>query len=362
MFDYEGVADIIQELRRESSTKAKQFILNKHSGYQPWLDYLVEVYNPFVTYGRKGDKNGEQDNLDNLKLCRSVNAGISATSINKAYPGLIPTASKMMKALDMDKLGNKSVSDGFWCGLKYDGNYVNIIVDKTVSYYTSGGHQYSHDNFDMYLQAGYVYMAERISGNGKLGKRRNCTLEGPKGKQYSKAENHYKIFDCVSLVDFEAGLSTIPYHERRQRIPEEYRAEEVWCHDLEDAETMLDKRVAEGYEGLVLKQPDMLWRDSKSRRVDFIKWKRIPTADLECVEEIEGTGNAKGYLGSIRLRDSMDRYVNVGSGLARNIVFPSGAYVGRVVEISYEHINPEGTYVQPRVVNLRLDKSVSGID
>jgi len=133
-------------------------------------------------------------------------------------------------------------------------------------------------------------------------------------------------------------------------------------HSLKEAEDLLDHLVSGGAEGIVMMDPDWFWKDTKSRKPELAKWKKIPTADLLCVEEFEGEGNAQGFLGSIRLRDSLGRYVNVGSGLARDIPFPSRGYVGNVVEISYEHINPNGTYIQPRVEGLRLDKPIEDID
>jgi len=362
MTSQEDLLEIIEELRSSNSKLFKEALLRDHSDNQEWKDYLVEVYNPFITYGESGDKNYNQDNLTNLKLCRSLNAGITAVTINKAYPGLIPTASKMNKAYDY---GKKAKELGFplYAGLKYDGNYVNIITtEASVEFYTSGGHQYVHDNHDLDLPVGFVYMAERIHGLGKLGDRRGCALEGPKGAKFAKEANTYKIFDCVTLADFTEGISVAKYRDRQHLVPAAHKGEEKIFYNLEELEEWLDRLVDQGYEGIVMKQPDWFWKDTKSRKVEFAKWKKIPTADLVCVEEFEGEGNARGFLGSIRLRDSLGRYVNVGSGLARDIPYPCGSFVDRVVEISYEHINPKGTYIQPRVEGIREDKGIDDID
>jgi len=360
--DNDAILDIIQALRSTNSKMEKQVILAENKGFDAWYDYLLAVYNPFRTYGRSGDKDGDQDNLENLKLCRSLNAGISEVTINKVYDNLIPTASKMNKAYDYGKKP-KPLSFPLWAGIKYDGNYVNIVVtDEGEKFYTSGGHEYSHPGHGMDLLEGFVYMAERIYGEGKLGDRRRCSLEGPKGAKVAKSDNHYKIFDCVTLSDFNTGQSVVGYEARRSFIPLKYRGEERHVDCMEELEAFLKEVVDAKLEGLVMKDPDWKWKDTKSRRITFAKWKKIPTADLICVDEIEGTGNAKGYLGSIRLRDSLDRHVNVGSGLTRDISYPCGNYVGRVVEISYEHINPSGTYIQPRVEGLREDKTIDDID
>ncbi len=353
---------IINELRGTSSKLLKEVILRRHADNIEWKEYLLSVYNPFVTYGVTGDKNESQDDLENLKLCRSLNAGVTAVTINKVYPGLIPTASKMMKAYDYGKKP-KPLNFPMYAGIKYDGNYVNIVVTpEDTRFYTSGGHEYSHWEVYLGLPAGFVYMAERIKGEGLLGDRRGCSLEGPKGSQFAKGENTYKIFDCVSLEDFELGSSSVPYQERRGRIPFEHAAGEIIINSIDDAEEWLDGLVSEGIEGLVLKSFDMKWRDSKSRRTDFVKWKKRQTADLLCIEEIEGEGNSKGIIGSLRLRDSLGREFNVGSGLSLNGDLPFGSYVGYVCEIEYEHINPAGTYIQPVVIGIRKDKEIDDID
>ena len=358
-----AILDIIQALRSDNSKLVKLRILGENWDYQPWLDYLEAVYDPFVVYGVSGDKNNHQDDLENLKLCRSVNAGITAVSINKAYPGLIPTASKMMKAYDYGKKPKALPGGGFWAGVKYDGNYVNIVNSTAGGrqFYTSGGHEYTHD-IELHLKEGYVYMAERIHGDGKLGDRRRCSLEGPKGAKFAKIDNHYKIFDVVTIGDFNAGKAVADYDDRKSLIPTEYASEERWCDTLEEAEAWLDELISEGYEGIMMKQPNLYWRDSKSRKVDCCKWKKRLTADLYCIEEVEGEGNSQGIIGSIRLRDAAGLEFSVGSGLSLNGDLPFGSYVGNVVEIGYEHINPEGTYVQPVVVRIRHDKHKTDID
>ena len=359
-----AILDIIQALRSTNSKLEKLRILNENGDYIPWLDYLVDVYDPFVTYGVSGNKNDLQDDLHNLQLCRSVNAGITAVSINKAYPNLIPSASKMMKAYDYGKKARPIPDEGgFWVGVKYDGNYVNIVCSEAggVQFYTSGGHQYTHE-VKLNLREGYVYTAERIHGEGKLGDRRRCSLEGPKGAKFAKIDNHYKIFDVVTIGDFNCDLAIEDYETRRTLIPPEYAGTERWCETLEEAEAWLDELIRLGYEGIMIKLGSLRWRNSKSRKVDCIKWKKRLTADLYCIEELEGVGNSQGIIGSIRLRDAAGLEFSVGSGLSLNGDLPFGSYINNVVEIGYEHINPEGTYVQPVVLGIRHDKSKNDID
>lgn len=355
----DAIFDIIQALRLNNSKLYKKEILRENYDFQPWLDYLVEVYNPFILYGKTGYKNGDQDDLENLKLCRSINAGVTAVTINKIYKNLIPTASKMNKAYDFGKKP-KALDFPLWAAIKYDGNYVNIAVnDEGTKFFTSGGHEYTHD-IELDLSPGFVYMAERIAGEGKLGDRRRCSLEGGVGAKYAKLENSYRIFDCVTLSDFHTGLAVAGYEDRRNFLPNENRADERKFTTMEDLEEWLNALVDIGYEGIVMKDPGWKWKDTKSRTAKFYKWKKRQTADLYCIEELEGEGNSQGIIGSIKLRDSMGRIVSVGSGLSLNGDLPFGSYVGNVVEIEYEHI--ADTYIQPTVVGIRHDKQKEDID
>jgi DNA ligase-1 len=354
--------DIIKELRSDNGKLWKEGVLRKHISNEEWKDYLLSVYSPFITYGHTGDKNGGREDLENLKLCRSIDAGITATTINKVYPGLIPTASKMMKALDLNKKPKK-LSFPLYAGIKYDGNYTNIVVtDGTAKFYTSGGHEYTvRGNHPFTDIPDGVYMAERIGEDGRLGTRRTCNLKGSKPIQYSEG-HEFKVFDCVKLGEFELGESSTKYVSRSMMLTiclALHKALEWLVCSQEELDRLLAKVVKDGYEGLVLKSPDMLWRDSKSRKVDFCKLKQRPTADLYCMEEIEGEGKNEGLIGSLRLVDSSGREVSVGSGMSESDRGAWGSFVNKVIEIEYEQIMD--TYIQPTFICIR-DKCIDDID
>lgn len=360
----QSILAIIKELRADNGKLYKEGILQKHRDNAEWRAYLLAVYNPFETYGVSGDKTNGRDDLDNLKLCRSIDAGITATTINKVYKGLIPTASKMMKAKDkcID-----SIKYPVYAGIKYDGNYTNIVVSNgSPKFYTSGGHEYTvRDSHPFTNVPDGVYLAERIGGDGKLGARRLANLRGSKPIQYSIGHT-FKVFDYLTLDEFNNDKAHHAYKLRNviySRIfcdEQESIGKEELIDSREELEVYMNKVVSQGYEGLVLKQPNMLWRNSKSRKTDFAKYKRRPTADLLCIEEIEGEGKYAGLIGSIMVKDSHGRTFSVGSGLDDNDRNSFGAFVNRVVEIEYEQIMD--TYIQPVFLHIREDKTVEDID
>ena len=368
---------IIHELRSTTSTNAKKLILTINKQNDEWRDYLVAVYNPFIVYGQSGDKINDQDDLENLKLCRSINAGITATTINQVYKKLIPTAAKIMKS----KTGTPDqVVYPCQAEIKYDGHYTVIVVTEKGSFkmYTSGGHEYilpseavAYDELSELPRN--VYMAERIS-DGFLGSRKDVALVGSKldGQlQYCKPDSKFKVFDTVTVEEFDAGKSTTSFRERREILTQiiDYRnlyvaaAGGYVAKTEEEAREFAADVVSQGAEGIMLKQLNTAWRNSKSRKVDFLKYKILHTADLAVTAENAGkTKASQDVIGSLTVTDKNGTLLNVSSGLSDDQRRAWGAYIGNVVEVRYEHKNEDGTYVQPVFLHLRDDKTIDDID
>lgn len=289
---------------------------------------------------------------------------------------------KLNKALDLNKLFieqqkgkllNKHIKFPMYAGIKYDGNYVTVIVDHRGDpiFTTSGGHVYDNDAPTIFDDAPIgVYIAERIGTDGKLGDRRTCSLRGPRGQQTAYGHS-YKVHDVLSLEGYDRGLSKSSYMHRRDTLEsifdKEYIVEDELVNSQEDLDLLLHKVVKAGYEGLMLKSPDWIWKSTKSRTVNLVKYKKRPTVDLLVIGATEGTKKYTGMIGSLRLRDSMGRVVDVGSGISdeQRHLDPS-YFIGKVVEVFYEQIMD--TYIQPTFgdeyegVLIRHDKTEKDID
>jgi len=358
--------EIIKELRATSSTLDKLRILREHKDNHEWRLYLREVYNLFAVYGVSGDKIGGRDDLENLKLCRSIDAGVSTTLINKAYPGLIPTKAKIMKAKDK---AVDQISYPVYTEIKYDGNYTLITrMDDVNRYFTSGGHEYTiGDAEEPNLLIDGVYVAERIYGDGKLGDRRRANLRGTKrgGKlQHAQEGNRFMIFDYLTWDDFNNDISEEPFKLRRARLitaAPDHHVESRILDNREQLDVYMSGVTAEGYEGLMLKNPHHKWRNTKSRTLDVVKYKIRNTADLLCVDELPGeTAKTQDVIGSLLLRDSEGVEVKVSSGLSDSERTSWGCFKDKVVEVGYEQ--KMDTYIQPTFIRVREDKTVEEID
>jgi hypothetical protein len=287
---------------------------------------------------------------------------------------------KIHKALDLNKLFNsqaqgkllkKHITFPIIAGIKYDGNYTVIIKETkdNIRFLTSGGHEYDNDEptifHDDHVALG-VYIAERIGTDGKLGDRTTCALRGPKGKQTAYGHT-YMVHDYISEQDYYNGISEDDADDRMDilvldtGLSSDNVVRTMKLRNQVDLDLYLDKVVKDGYEGLMLKNPYALWKDTKSRTVDMVKYKKRPTADLLCIGCTEGTKKYEGMIGALVLEDSQGRQVSVGSGLTdEDRVYHPDCFIGAVIEIEYEQIID--TYIQPTFIRTRSDKTKEEID
>ena len=263
----------------------------------------------------------------------------------------------------------------YYFSRKYDGHYTQIIYDSEaneVKFFTSGGKEYYLDNVAEYIKGNFldsfhIECEYNYGCEGKLGDRgksaRLTTYRTAHAKCLVVEASDKDIFRVLDRLDmpnsnFRVRISTINVLFRNSRffmVPEQ-----IPVINIADGVERSKKARAEGYEGGMLKHADHLYQEGK-RGNDIIKLKPRPTADLLCVGVTEGEGKYEGMIGSLVLRDSKNRDVNVGSGLddfdrSRKPEY----FIGKVIEIEYEQILD--TYQQPVFKYIRLDKEPINID
>ncbi len=295
---------------------------------------------------------------------------------------------KINKALDINKLFQehakgkllkKQLEFPMYSPIKYDGNYIVAIVDRSKpTFHTSGGLEYTHTDEagDFFAQLpDAVYLAERIYGKGLLGDRNKCNLKGPKHAQTSTGHS-YKVFDIIPIPEYYDGIARLSYESRVNRLTNLLDELELYDNlagkgkyimDQQELDDYLNLVVKGGYEGVMCVQPNWKWADTKSRKVTMCKYKKRPTVDLLVIDALEGTGKYEGLIGSLRLIDSEGKVVDVGSGMSDEDRHQDHDYfIGKVVEVFYEQIVE--TYIQPTFgseyegVLIRHDKTEYGID
>ena len=110
------------------------------------------------------------------------------------------------------------------------------------------------------------------------------------------------------LYDLETSRTTLPniVFSPTFKAVSEARIETILCQQLED-----------GYEGIIIRNPNALYK--RSRNIDIMKWKPMESdyyIITSFTEEKDKFGNPKGRLGSIHCKGDDGTEFDAGSGLS----------------------------------------------
>jgi DNA ligase-1 len=376
---------IVHALRRAKGSNAKLKILKSHSNNFQWIKFLSYTYDSSKNYyvsppadttfiddlcdynemfnvldrlstgnyigqsGRDIAKSASKlyGEVFRLVLAGSINAGVSVTTINKAYPGAIPEF-KVMLAEDV-----VVTKFPILASTKYDGVRVLAFVyaDETILR-TRSGKQLNIDslvrNMSKYPEG--VYDGELVLGNGLQNDRTGITGHVNsvlKGGSTDIPGYSYVIFDYMPLEDWENKNSSKDYLTRLRELNNFHipdisirYSEQTSVNSAKEIESLYEDRIAKGYEGLILRYPEdpYVW----SRSSMLIKKKAIKECVLTCTGVKEGTGKYAGAIGSLLCEGKVEGKVvrvNVGSGLSKFDVFQEPEhYIGSKIEVLYNDV------------------------
>ena len=174
------------------------------------------------------------------------------------------------------------------------------------------------------------------------------------------------LFDILPLKEFQAGKSKLGCADRHKQLVELGKTlkEDSSMFVLEKIEVDLDnkdgqkvyadlnkKAVAEGYEGIMIKDIDAPYESKRSHHM--LKAKPFIEVSLEVVKTEEGTGRNVGKLGALVCQgtdDGKDILVNVGSGLSdvqRETFWETkDRLIGMIAEVRADAVtqNQDGSY------------------
>jgi len=318
---------------------------------------------------------------------KDLRCGVSDKTANKIWPKLIPEYPVMLCNQYDDKTIERIKFPAF-CQLKLDGMRFNAICKKgSVEFRTRNGkhidiHGYLADEF-VELAAGrdivfdgellvydeemYQYLPRQTS-NGILSKSLKGTIADHECERVAAT-----VWDSIPLSNFEKHKCDIPYSARFESLKKDVervtnpKIKLVWNEvvgDVNQAIALFEKFLAEGQEGIILKDIGSPW---ESKRVKHqLKFKGELECDLKVVAWEEGTGKNAGRLGALVLEssDSVVR-VSVGSGFTdgdRDSIKPD--VVGGVVAVKYNaRIKDKKTGVDslflPIFIEIRHDKNTA---
>lgn len=321
--------------------------------------------------------NQEEKELYVQLLSKTVRLGITAKTINKIIPNLIPEW-EVQQAYPIDKYPLKDGTE-FWLTQKLNGTRATLYEGQILA--RSGmpykGLDHITESLSWLREAGFVADGElTLRDKGDLSD--NEAFRVATGILNSDNVNKtvicYTIFDLIPIKDFDSPNPSVTYRYRREILNQ--FAEQVkntnGCvnvlpilyhgTDQSKIEELLEQMVKEDKEGLMV-NTDVPYR--RTRHKGILKVKRFYTMDLPIIRCEEGTGRLEGTLGAFVL-EYKGNEVKVGSGFTddqRNEFWKNrDDMIGTLCEVKYKEISQDkSTKLEslqfPVYVSLRSDKA-----
>lgn len=267
--------------------------------------------------------------------------------------------------------------------LKYDGvRCLAIIQDGKCTLYTRKGQVLNFPKIEKELSrlaSGFSGTIDTVfDGELTMASRTNisgvCNTNLRKGYvEYSDDLIIYNLFDTMSYWDFKDGTS-LKQSERSLRLQKMITACTTPLHrvKLGESQTVFSEEklnqiandyIKQGYEGVIIKDPDAVYETKRSKA--WLKIKAVNSATLEVVDIAIGKGKRKDKVGALLCKSSCGNIlVKVGSGLDDETVeaFTRKPPIGKFVEVLFNVVirgENEDYYslFLPRYKELRIDKT-----
>lgn len=329
-------------------------------------------------------------------LCKDLRAGFSESTINKAIPGLVPTFDCMLAHKYADH--KRKLKFPLYAEPKLDGvRVLTFVTESEVRFFSRAGKEFS--TFDhlkepvkrmvsewlaahpenLKLDSSWVIDSEVVSGSF------NKTVSEVRRKDDQALDAKIYIFDILPMQTFRGGTKegcklAGDYTSRRIRLKSlfNYAKKEDPIRLLprfvvtKEAEihALYEEMRANGLEGLIIKDPKGLYH--RRRNHAWAKIKAEESVDVPIVDAFEGEGKYVGMLGGLVVNYNGVR-VSVGGGFTdeqRKQFWYAWLNVsgdpefdlcrsmmeGRLIEVQYHEVTPDGSLRHPRFIRFRDDK------
>jgi len=321
-------------------------------------------------------------------IAKDLKSGFDVSTANKVWSGLIPEYPCMLCSPFEQKLVDK-ISFPAYAQMKMDGMRFNAIVrDGKCEFRSRNGKEILllgnleqefialagsvdcvFDGELLVMLEGDHQFADRQTGNGILNKANKGTISAKEA-----ALVHATVWDLIPYVQFIDGYCQTPYSKRYSTLQaivskQAARDKKIWnvtstiVETLEEAQEIFQGYLAEGFEGIILKDGNGVWEDKRAKHQ--IKFKGELECDLKIVAIEEGTGKYAGMLGAIVCESSDGKIkVNVGSGFndahRKNL---GSEILDKIVAIKYNSriknkLGDESLFL-PIFIEIRDDKDIA---
>lgn len=320
-------------------------------------------------------------------LLKDLKCGVSETTINNCAKKIkntkytIPVFSCQL-AQDSNDHQTKMIGEKI-IQTKLDGSRVLTILypDGRVDQFSRNGKEilnFQHIKDQVSKAAKSVKEPTVFDGEIMSASFQDLMTQFYRKENVDTSDSVLNLFDMIPLADFQKGVYKVKQINRLEALNSWFSV----CGSMMDNVSVLGyevlnlddyyggekfrsinkKALDEGYEGIMIKDPNAAYECKRS--TSWLKLKPIRTIDLTIVDMEEGNDKYQGMLGALvctGIEDGKEIVVNVGSGLTdeeRNQYWlDQKNVVGKIAEIAYDVItkNMLGSYSLrfPRFVRLR---------
>ena len=299
-------------------------------------------------------------------LKKHLAIGASTKTVNKVFPGLVATFDvALAQKFEEKRLKGKSEVavepklDGIRC--------FAIVESGEALLYARSGKLIS--NFDATIGTELAKLPEGCYDGEIMGEDFIALMRQAYRKENVVTDGTYlSLFDYIPMTEWKSRKSELSCRARyttlydnlmsvgdlkylkyipRYIVPADYAAIKTWHDDF----------VQQGFEGAMIKDLDAPYKFGRGPEV--MKLKAFHDADLTIDKLIEGTGKHSGKLGSVSV-DYNGVEVQVGSGfsdeLRETIWAEPTKFIGRIIEVRYQEVTPDGSLRFPTFVCFRNDR------
>ena len=299
-------------------------------------------------------------------LKKHLAIGASTKTVNKVFPGLVPTFEVALAQKFEEKRlkGRSEVAvepklDGIRC--------FAIVENGDALLYARSGKLIT--NFDDTIGTELSLLPDGCYDGEIMGEDFVALMRQAYRKENVITEGTYlALFDFLPLAEWKSREAVISCRERFVTLCTNLQsagALKYVCHvmryitsaNYDDIKQWHDEFVEKGYEGAMIKDLDAPYKFGRGPEV--MKLKAFHDADLKIKRLLEGTGKHSGKLGSVVV-DYNGVEVQVGSGfsdeLRETIWSAPDNFLDRMIEVRYQEVTPDGSLRFPTFVCFRNDR------